>query len=227
MGATLPPLCLSRCQLPPCHACACACTRVYCEPACVDAVGLTSLSWDARGFVLAWLEMLSDNDRFAEAELTLAGIDWRMTPTQAIAMGKVGIKNYRGKITLPSLSESEYLQLVELYGENVFRPGSSFIIDAPAGILLIGPERLVEGTSNKYNAIVFPASETPALYLLYSGTTLIERQQDSETGEYFRQYNNVRLWESTGVIETTGAISSSFSLRATVLLTQVVCPTTQ
>ena len=170
-------------------------------------------AWDARGFVLAWLEMLSDNDRFAEAELTLAGIDWRMTPTQAIAMGKVGIKNYRGKITLPSLSGSEYYQLVELYGENVFKPGSSFIIDAPEGILLIGPERLIEGTSSKFDAVVFPASETPALYMLYNGTTLIERQQDSETGEYFRQYNNVRLWESTGVIETTGTISSSFSLR--------------
>ena len=169
-------------------------------------------SWDAKGFVLAWLEILSDNDRLAEAELTLAGIDWIMTSAKAIAMGKIGVKNYRGKITLPSMSESEYHQLVDLYGENAFKPGSSFIIDAPASILLSGPDRLVEGTSNKYNATIFPVSENPALYLLYSGTTLIERQQDSGTGEYFRQYNNVRLWESTGVIETTGTISSSFSL---------------
>ena len=169
-------------------------------------------SWDAKDFVNSWLALLSDA-QLANAELTLTGINWtNMTAAQAIAMGKVGTKTYRGKITLSSMTESEYNQLIELYGANVFNSDGVFVIDAPTQIFINGPQQIKEGNSGTFTATFFPVTEATVKYLLYNGTTLITAQTDQQDRVY-RTYNGVTLYEATGVMSVASGITNDVSVK--------------
>lgn len=131
-------------------------------------------TWDAKTFVNTWLALLSDA-QLAQASMTLSGINWtEMTADQVIAMGKVGTKNYSGKVTLSTLTESQYNQLVTLYGANAFDSSSSFVIDAPAQVFISGPSEVKEGSTGTFVGTFFPVTENSIKYLLYNGTILIE-----------------------------------------------------
>ena len=156
-------------------------------------------SWDTKTFVNTWLALLSDA-QLANAELTLTGINWTgMTGEQAVAMGKVGTKNYQGKITLTSFTEEQYNQLVELFGANVFNPDSSFVIDAPTQVFISGPSQVKAGNTGTFTASFFPLTEDSIKYLLYNGSTLVTAQTDQQ-GNVYRTYNGVTLYEATGVM---------------------------
>jgi hypothetical protein len=161
--------------------------------------------------VNTWLALLSDAQLEA-AELTLVGIDWtNMTAAQAIAMGKVGTKNYQGKITLSSLTESEYNQLVTLFGANVFEADGAFVIDAPTQVFISGPSQIKEGNTGTFTATFFPVTESSVKYLLYNGTTLITAQTDQQ-GNVYRTYNGVTLYEATGVM-SVASIDSDVTVK--------------
>ena len=131
-------------------------------------------TWDAKTFVNTWLALLSDA-QLAQASMTLSGINWTgMTAEQVIAMGKVGTKNYSGKVTLSTLTEAQYNQLVTLYGANAFDSSSSFVIDAPAQVFISGPSEVKEGSTGTFVGTFFPVTENSIKYLLYNGTILIE-----------------------------------------------------
>ena len=168
-------------------------------------------TWDAKSFVNTWLALFNDSE-LANIKLTLAGIDWtNMTADQAIAMGKVGTKNYRGKITLSSLTESQYNQLVTLYGANVFNSDGAFVIDAPTQVFISGPSEIKEGNSGTFTATFFPVAESSVKYLLYNGTTLITAQTDQQ-GNVYRTYNGVTLYEATGVM-SVASIDSNVAVK--------------
>ena len=185
----------------------------YTPTTTLRAVSLRNVTgtWDAKAFVNTWLALLSDA-QLANAELTLTGIDWTgMTADQAIAMGKVGTRNYQGKITLSSLTLEQYNQLVDLFGANVFNAEGSFVIDAPTQVFISGPSSVKEGTSGTFTATFFPVTEAAVKYLLYNGTTLIEAQTDQQ-GNVYRTYNGVTLYEATGVM-SVGAIASDVAVK--------------
>lgn len=168
-------------------------------------------TWDAKTFVNTWLALLSDA-QLAEASLTLTGINWtNMTAEQAIAMGKVGTKNYQGKITLSSLTEAQYDQLVELFGANVFEADGAFVIDAPTQVFISGPSLVKEGGTGTFTATFFPVTESAVKYLLYNGTTLVESQTDQQ-GNVYRTYNGVTLYEATGVMNV-GSLESDVAVK--------------
>lgn len=169
-------------------------------------------TWDAKTFVNTWLALLSDA-QLAQASLTLTGINWtNMTADQAIAMGKVGTKNYQGKITLSSLTEAQYNQLVELFGANVFEADGAFVIDAPTQVFIIGPSLVKEGGTGTFTATFFPVTESTVKYLLYNGSTLITAQTDQQ-GNVYRTYNGVTLYEATGVMTVDHGLQSSVSVK--------------
>lgn len=185
----------------------------YTPTTTLRAVSLRNVTgtWDAKAFVNTWLALLSDA-QLANAELTLTGIDWTgMTADQAIVMGKVGTRNYQGKITLSSLTLEQYNQLVELYGANVFNAEGSFVIDAPTQVFISGPSSVKEGASGTFTATFFPVTEAAVKYLLYNGTTLIEAQTDQQ-GNVYRTYNGVTLYEATGVM-SVGTIASDVAVK--------------
>ncbi len=168
-------------------------------------------SWDVKTFINSWLALFTD-EQLADVNLTLTKINWtNVSAAQAITMGKVGTKNYQGKITLTSLTMEEYNQLVALYGASVFNASGSFIIDAPAGILLSGPTQVASGDRVTYTAAAFPVSSKAVLYLLYNGTTLINAQTDDQ-GKRYRTYNGITLYEETGVLSVDSSISSDVNV---------------
>ena len=186
----------------------------YTPTTALRSVSLRTVSgaWDAKGFVNTWLNLLSA-EQIAAAELTLTGVNWTgMTAAQVLKIGAVGTKTLQGKVTLSSITQSEYTQLVEVFGVSVFQPDSAFIIDAPDTVLLSGPTSLMEGGSGSYSATAFPVSSNSFKYLLYNGTTLIESQTDQQ-GNVYRTYGGVTLYEATGAISVNAVIGSNITLK--------------
>ncbi len=166
--------------------------------------------WDAKGFVNTWLALLNSS-QLANAELTLTGINWTgMTAAQVIAMGLVGTRNLQGKVTLSSITQSEYQQLVSIFGSNVFNAGGTFIIDAPECVLLaLGETEIEAGTGTQATATAFPIqSGTSILYQLYNGQTLVPATDDVAT------YGGVSLNVNTGEVTTTSTASATVRIRA-------------
>lgn len=195
----------------------------YTPTSTLRSVSLKNITgiWDAKNFVNTWLSGLTDT-QLAQADLTLTSINWTgMTATQAIQIGKVGTKNLQGKITLVSLNQSEYQQLVELFGQTVFENQGSFTIDAPETVLLMGPTELIEGSSATYTATSFPLSDKTTLYLLYNGSTLISPQTDAQ-GKVYRTYGGVTLYEESGAI----SVSTGLTVDVTVKIRAQISGTT-
>ena len=171
-------------------------------------------SWDAKSFVNSWLDLLSDA-QLSTTELTLTGINWTgMTVEQVLKMGSVGIKNLQGKVTLTSINQQGYDDLVEVFGGDVFSPNSQFQIDAPDNIFITGPTELISGDSGQYVATAFPVSENVPQYLLYnnSSSTPITAQTDSQ-GRVYRKYNGITLYEESGIVTVDEGLSSNYIAR--------------
>lgn len=162
-------------------------------------------------FVLNWIDALTDAE-LEQADLTLTGISWvSMTAAQVLKLAKPATHNLRGKVTLSSITMSEYQQLVEAFGPNVFSSDSAFVIDAPAGVLISGPDTLSEGQQGQFTAAAFPVSNNEIKYLLYNGSTLVSSSSDSN-GTY-REYNKIKLYESTGIVSVGAGLSSDVTVR--------------
>lgn len=167
-------------------------------------------AWDAKGFVNTWLAALSSS-QLSAATLTLTGINWTdMTAAQVIRMGQVGTRSLQGKVTLTGITQSEYEQIVSLYGPNVFNPSGTFIIDAPESVLLaLGETEIEAGTGTQATATAFPIqSGTSILYQLYNGATLVPATDGVAT------YGGVSLNTSTGAITTASDADATVRIRA-------------
>lgn len=168
-------------------------------------------AWDAKSFVNTWLGLLSDA-QLAAAEITLHGINWTgMTVAQVLKLGAVGTKSLRGKVTLSSLDQEGYNQLVEVFGASVFQADGAFTIDAPANVFISGPTKITEGGIGTFTGVAFPVSDAGVKYLLYNGSTLIEAQTDAQSRVY-RKYNGVTLYEATGVMTVDNGISADVTV---------------
>ncbi len=169
-------------------------------------------AFDVKTFILGWIDLLNTAEKQA-AELVLTGINWTgCTAAQVINLGSIGTRTLQGKVTLSSLTLSEYQQIVEVFGADVFSPSGSFVIDAPSGILIAGPTAITEGDTAQYSATVFPVSGTQVAFLLYNGSTLISPQTDGQ-GRVYRTYNGVTLYEATGVMTVDQGLQSSVSVK--------------
>ena len=177
-------------------------------------------SWNVKKFVNNWLSLLSDT-QLNNAELTLTGINWTdMTVEQVLKMGKVGIRSLQGKVTLSSLTQEGYNELVEVFGNDVFSPDSQFVIDAPDSIFITGPTELISGDSGQYVATAFPVTENAPQYLLYTtdSSTPITPQTDSQ-GRVYRKYNGITLYEESGVVTVDSGLTSNYTARVRVRIT--------
>ena len=97
------------------------------------------------------------------------------------------------------MNQSQYNQIIELFGSNVFTEGSVFTIDAPTSVFITGPSQLREGESGTFVGSFFPTSSTPIKYIMYNGTTKIPTQWDGQ-GRAYETYAGITLYEDTGAI---------------------------
>ena len=168
-------------------------------------------SWNVKSFVTTWVSLLSD-EQLSQAELTLSGINWtNVSMPDVIAIGKIGTKNLQGRITLSSITEEGYQQIVSLFGNTVFQPDAAFVIDAPASMFLQGPTVVVAGASDRFTATVFPVTSLSILYLLYNNGQLISSSTDAN-GKVYRTYGGVTLYEESGIISVDNNIASDVNL---------------
>jgi hypothetical protein len=105
------------------------------------------------------------------------------------------------------MSYAEYQQIVAVFGSNVFNPSGSFIIDAPAGVLLTGPSTILAGNSGQFTAAAFPVSDNGVTYELYNGDQKVPTQWDGQ-GNAYEEYNGVAIYEATGVVVVNPSIQS-------------------
>ena len=175
----------------------------------VEENGVTA-NMNVKGFVTRWLGLLSDA-QLAEAELTLSGINWTgMSVAQVLEMGKVGTKNLQGKVTLSSMTQAEYQQLVSLFGASVFNAGNEFVIDAPTGVAIAADKSQIEpeGTG-QVTATLFPVTDGATIvFQLYKDSTMINPVNDIAT------VDGISLNTTTGAITTTSAAGGTVKVRA-------------
>ena len=167
-------------------------------------------TWDAKSFVFNWINLFTDEE-LAQLNLTLKGIDWTgVTVAQLLQLGKITNRTLQGKVTLDSLTLEEYNQLVEVFGANAFVEGASFLIDAPSGVYIAGPTQVLEGDTDTYSAVGFPVSSNRIIFQLLNGQSVLSPQTD-EQGRVYREYNGIKLYEATGVIEVASGLSADIT----------------
>lgn len=162
-------------------------------------VGLTS----SHDFFTTWL--LSKTTVDSSCKLHLSGIEWRnVTPT--VLQNYINFKknggdlNLRGAIYLTEATQEIANGIIEVFGENVFKPSNELYINAPDSVFLTGPSSILEGESAKFFATVFSSSEGSIKYDIASGSR-----------------NGVKIDADTGLLTTVenGAATSTITVRAT------------
>ena len=166
---------------------------------------------NAKTFVNTWLAMLS-TAQIEQASLVLTGINWSgMTLAQVFKLAQVPTRTLRGRVSIPSVTESEYNQLVETFGIEAFDPENEFYIDVETtSVFVSGPTALKENHTYQFVGKAFPVSDTPLKYLLYNGTSLVSPLTDAQNRVY-RKYGSITLYEATGVAIVDNNISTSTS----------------
>jgi len=94
----------------------------YTPTTTLNTVSLRNVSgsWDAKTFVLNWIDLLSTEQK-SLASLTLTGINWTgMTAAQVLKLNTIGTKTLQGKVTLSSITLEEYQQLLTAFGASAF-----------------------------------------------------------------------------------------------------------
>jgi hypothetical protein len=94
----------------------------YTPTTTLNTVSLRNVSgsWDAKTFVLSWIDLLSAEQK-SLASITLTGINWTgMTAAQVLKLSTIGTKTLQGKVTLSSITLEEYQQLVTAFGASAF-----------------------------------------------------------------------------------------------------------
>ena len=169
-------------------------------------------SFDVKAFITNWLADYTDA-QLENFNVTLHGINWlNVNADTLIHWGHIGTKDFKGSVTLSSMSYSQYQSLVSLFGTSAFTDYGTFRIIAPAGTYFTGPSTLNYGQSGEYNCISFPDTSVEIEYLLYNGDTKVPTQYDGQ-GRRYATYNGVTLYEETGVVSVASNISADVTLK--------------
>ena len=118
------------------------------------------------GVSYAMLKGWYDNKNSADEEcgLTVYGLDWTgtgsITSAELLALGQLkkngGTLNLRGKIRLSDeMTQEKVDAITEIFGGGCFSKDADLWIDAPAGVLLSGPSKIMEGDDGQFSVAVF------------------------------------------------------------------------
>lgn len=185
-------------------------TVTFDDASLVASVNLNNLANAVEQSIIQQIYTAQQSDRVLSS-LTLTGINWTgVSVEMMIWLAGVTTLNITGRVVLSSLTWSQYNQLVELYGSEVFTDGNNFIIDFTMP-LISGPTSLKNGDTGLYQGVAFPIGSGPLQFLLYDGDTLIDPQTDGQ-GRVYRTYAGVTLYEASGVVEIDASITQTTSV---------------
>ena len=95
------------------------------------------------------------------------GVDYQ----QLLALANIRDLQLKGKVAISEGSQEIVNALKEVFGDTVFNKTSDFYIQAPNGIYLSGPSKLLEGESARYVCAVFSEEEGRVQFSLESSRT--------------------------------------------------------
>ena len=122
--------------------------------------------WDNSlgSFISGWVNAVSPVGK----SITLTGLESTMELEDVIALGAFTNKNIQGRIIVnEDINMDEYNRIVEVWGEEVFDPNNSFVIDALSGSVINGPDDVNQGNTATYKAILFPLGTQKISYKMY------------------------------------------------------------
>lgn len=96
--------------------------------------------------------------------LKLDNIAWtNFSATTLIAMGSIGTLSLKGKIILSSITESQYNQITQLFGANVWNLNNILSINAASGAFINGPTSINYKSTGKFIATIFPITNNQVI----------------------------------------------------------------
>lgn len=115
-------------------------------------------------FISGWVNAVSPVGK----SITLTGLESTMELEDVIALGAFTNKNIQGRIIVnEDINMDEYNRIVEVWGEEVFDPNNSLVIDALSGSVINGPDDVNQGNTATYKAILFPLGTQKITYKMY------------------------------------------------------------
>ena len=115
-------------------------------------------------FISRWVQAVSPVGK----SITLTGLESTMELEDVIALGAFSNKNIQGRIIVnEDINMDEYNRIVEVWGEEVFDPNNSLVIDALSGSVINGPDDVNQGNTATYKAILFPLGTQKISYKMY------------------------------------------------------------
>lgn len=162
-------------------------------------------------FVTNWKTNKATPD--AQCSITINNINWHITTEQLINLGTIkqagGTLNLKGKITIPTITEENYITIVSIYGENVFDKNNELFIAAPDLLFIEGYDSFVEGNEAKYTARVISSYEGITSYVLLnpSGSEVLQFTSGSAI---------IKIDSTTGLVTTTEGLSDNITFKVRV-----------
>ena len=115
-------------------------------------------------FISGWVNAVSPVGK----SITLTGLESTMELEDVIALGAFTNKNIQGRIIVnEDINMDEYNRIVEVWGEEVFDPNNSLVIDALSGSVINGPDDVNQGNTATFKAILFPLGTQKISYKMY------------------------------------------------------------
>lgn len=159
-------------------------------------------------FIHDWYDAKLTPD--AECSLHIDNIVWNnVDGSELLDLAKIGSLNLVGTIKLDDVpSDEDIITYQEAFGDNVFTFGNPLYITAPENVRIKGPESVLEGSENIYQAIIF--SEHPGTYTF----TIVNGTKDGST-YHSPLRDGITLYSDTGllVVEENGEDPCDITIR--------------
>lgn len=134
--------------------------------------------------------------------ITVNNINWTLDPDKLVALvkDKTFKFDFKGKVTLNSITAEYVDELIALFGDKCFNKESAFFISAPDSIFLHGDSIILEGDSAQFKAVVFSLEDG-------TGTFKYSISSGSRTGTSIDRNTGLLTTTENGIADTVLTIS--------------------
>ena len=129
--------------------------------------------------------------------ITVNNINWTLDPDKLVALvkDKTFKFDFKGKVTLNSITAEYVDELIALFGDKCFNKESAFFISAPDSIFLHGDSIILEGDSAQFKAVVFSLEDG-------TGTFKYSISSGSRTGTSIDRNTGLLTTTENGIADT-------------------------
>ena len=113
-------------------------------------------------FVENWVKNRTTD--LASCTLKIDNINWtNFSANTLISMGRIGELALKGKIVLSSITQSQYNQLTNLFGANIWNLDNALSVNAASGSFIGGPSEISYKSTGQFSATIFPLESSQTM----------------------------------------------------------------